>query len=176
MLYQHSNLGVNAGISPASNNLHVRVGLRREFGAIVPKYYDAEPKLDANGNQELDKDNKTATTPKREAASSFVAARMRVRGPFQTPEITECLASGTAAINAASGNGLPSFVTALSNVESQSANPAPTPAEVKAQAEADAQAAKAAAEAQAQADAQAKADAEAAKAQAEEAAKNKAGN
>lgn len=125
MLYQQSNLGVNAGISPATNNLHVRVGLRREFGAIIPKYYDSVPKVGADGAEVVDKDGKVVTGQKREAASSFVAARMRVRSAFETPEITECLASGTAAIQAAGGNGLPSFVTALANVTSATATPAP---------------------------------------------------
>lgn len=38
VLYQHSNLGFNTGIDPATANIHTRVGMRREFAAIIPKY------------------------------------------------------------------------------------------------------------------------------------------
>lgn len=91
VVYQHSNLGVNAGVSPATNNLHVRVGLRREYAAVIPKY-----------------ESDTRSEPA--AASSFVVGRMRVAGAFKTPETTEVIATGNAAIQAAGGGGLPKFI------------------------------------------------------------------
>lgn len=100
VVYQHSNLGMNAGMSPATNNFHVRIGLRREFAAVVPKY-DDDP---APGISHEDFN----------AASAFIAGRMRVIHPLKTPEVTECIATGEAAINAADGNVMPKFVTALS--------------------------------------------------------------
>ncbi len=99
VVYQHSNLGVNAGMSPATNNFHVRIGLRREFAAVVPKY-DDDP-LPGMENEDFN------------AASAFIAGRMRVIHPMKTPEVTECIATGEAAINAADGNVMPKFVTEL---------------------------------------------------------------
>jgi len=100
IVYQHSNLGINGGVSPATSNFYVRIGLRREFAAVVPKYKEEVPPFDV-------------PEPKYEndAASAYVAARMRVTGVFSTPQISEILATGQAAINAANGNRVPAFIT-----------------------------------------------------------------
>lgn len=111
IVYQHSNLGVNAGVSPATSNFYVRIGLRREFAAVVPKYED---------DHTTDKDGK----PRQEAASAFVAARMRVISPWKTPLINEILATGDAAVRIAgtkastSGSGAdstPAFIGGIPN-------------------------------------------------------------
>jgi hypothetical protein len=90
LLYQQSNLGLNAGVNPSTQNIHVRVGLRREFGAIVPKYT-------------IDKDGKATN----QAASAYFGSRARVKSPFRVPEVAEVMATGPAAVIAASaGNAL----------------------------------------------------------------------
>ncbi len=95
LLYQQSNLGLNAGINPSTQNLHVRVGLRRQFGAIVPKYALVE----------TDDSGKVTTTNK--AASAYFGSRARITSPFRVPEVAEVMATGRAAVIAAqSGNAL----------------------------------------------------------------------
>lgn len=89
ILYQQSNLGLNAAVDPATQNLHVRIGLRREFGAIVPKYED------------------DAKPGDKQAASAYFGSRARVTSPFRVPEVAEVMATGDAAIIAAkAGNAL----------------------------------------------------------------------
>lgn len=89
LLYQQSNLGLNAGINPATQNLAVRIGLRRQFGAIVPKYAKDS---DGDGNQ---------------AASTFFGSRARISSPFRVPEVSEVMVTGRAAVIAAqAGNAL----------------------------------------------------------------------
>lgn len=118
LLYQQSNLGLNAGINPSTQNLHVRVGLRRQFGAIVPKYALVE--TDVNG---------TVTTTNK-AASAYFGSRARITSPFRVPEVAEVMATGRAAVIAAqSGNAL-NFTTKApaANPESVGSNDAnPTP-------------------------------------------------
>ena len=40
VVYQHSNFGLNVGTNPATQNVHVRVGIRNEFAIITPKVMD----------------------------------------------------------------------------------------------------------------------------------------
>jgi hypothetical protein len=82
LVYQHTNLGLNAGASPQSGNIHARVGLRREFACIVPKVKTPQNEED---------------TPKIEAASSYVASRVKITSVFKSPEIDEVIATGMAA-------------------------------------------------------------------------------
>jgi len=125
IVFQHSNLGVNAGVSPATNNFHVRVGLRREFAAVVPKYIDEG--TDANANR--------VRAQRNEAASAFVAARMRVISPWHTPHISEILATGEAAVNIAkrnnggsAANATPEFIGDTSQTIENNKAPDPVPA------------------------------------------------
>lgn len=81
LVYQHTNLGLNAGASPQSGNVHARVGLRREFACIVPKVQTPQNEKD----------------PKIEAASSYVASRVKITNIYRSPEIDEVIATGEAA-------------------------------------------------------------------------------
>lgn len=102
LLYQQSNLGLNAGVNPSTQNLHVRIGLRRQFGAIVPKYA-----VDPDGGNT-------------QAASAYFGSRARVTSPWRVPEIAEVMATGEAAVIAAgAGNAL--------NFAATPATPAPSP-------------------------------------------------
>lgn len=93
LLYQQSNLGLNAGINPSTQNLHVRIGLRRQFGAIIPKYTTGETNPDG--------------TQTNKAASAYFGSRARITGPFRVPEVAEVMATGAAAVIAAkSGKAL----------------------------------------------------------------------
>jgi hypothetical protein len=91
LLYQQSSLGLNAAVNPSTQNLHARIGLRREFGAIVPKY-------------EKTKDDGTTEN---QAASSYFGSRTRITSPFRVPEVAEIMATGEAAtIAARAGNAM----------------------------------------------------------------------
>ncbi len=119
LLYQQSNLGLNAGLNPATQNLHVRVGLRRQFGAIVPKYA-----VGAEGERN-------------QAASAFFGSRARVSHPFRVPEVAEVMATGRAAVIAAQGGNALDFVTsddveALPPAESANASGPELPDDVSA--------------------------------------------
>lgn len=89
ILYQQSSLGLNSAIDPATQNLHVRIGLRREFGAIIPKYEKEDGKNE------------------KQAASAYFGSRARITGPFRVPEVAEVMATGEAAtIAARAGNAM----------------------------------------------------------------------
>jgi hypothetical protein len=89
LLYQQSNLGLNTGMNPSTQNLHVRVGLRREFGAIIPKYSKDEGGFET------------------QAASAYFGSRARITSPWRVPEVSEVMATGPAAVIAAkSGKSL----------------------------------------------------------------------
>lgn len=97
LLYQHSNMGMNTGINPANQNVHVRIGVRSEFAAVVPKYMKkAEAATDKNAAQE----------PNYEAASAYFGSRFRVNSIWQIPEAAEVLVTGQAAVIAASNGRL----------------------------------------------------------------------
>jgi hypothetical protein len=91
LLYQHSNLGLNTGVNPSNQAVHCRVGIRREFGAIVPKW--AEP-------------GKKKGEEKYEAASAYFGSRFRVSSIWKVPEAAEVLATGQASVIAASNGRL----------------------------------------------------------------------
>lgn len=93
LLYQQSSLGLNAAVNPTTQNLHVRIGLRREFGAIVPKY-------------ERDDDS-----GEKQAASAYFGSRARVTSPFRVPEVAEVMATGEAATLAAQAGDALDFTT-----------------------------------------------------------------
>ena len=82
LIYQHTNLGLNSGINPQTGNLHVRIGLRRDFACVIPKV--------TMKNQDTD-------TQDIKAASSYVVSRVRIRGPLEVPDIAEIIATGKAA-------------------------------------------------------------------------------
>lgn len=88
LVYQHSNLGLNTGINPANQSVHVRIGVRNEVVAIVPKYV-IPPK-----GTEVEK--------KFEAASAYFGTRFRINSIWEVPEAAEVLATGNAAVLAAS--------------------------------------------------------------------------
>lgn len=99
LLYQQSNLGLNAAINPSTQNLHVRIGLRREFGAIVPKY-------------EMEADSETLGIPdphEKKAASAYFGSRARITSPWRVPEVAEVMATGEAATIAAKGGNALDF-------------------------------------------------------------------
>jgi hypothetical protein len=79
-IYQHSNFGFNAGTSPQSGNIHVGIGLRRDFACVIPKI-----------------DSGDKATPNIRAASSYVVSRVRTKSPFAVPDIAEIIATGEAA-------------------------------------------------------------------------------
>jgi hypothetical protein len=94
LVYQHTNSGLNSGINPQTGNLHVRFGYRQDFGCVFPKI-----KSNAVGDEV-------------KAASSYVASRVRVRGPWQVPDIAEFMATGRAATNLGEkSDALTPFVT-----------------------------------------------------------------
>jgi hypothetical protein len=88
LLYQHSNLGLNTGINPANQSIHVRVGVRSEFAAVVPKYVKKQTDLKAKKDFE--------------AASAYFGSRFRVSSIWKIPEAAEVLVTGQAAVIAAS--------------------------------------------------------------------------
>jgi hypothetical protein len=88
LLYQHSNSGMNTGINPANQSIHVRIGVRREFAAIVPKY--------------IKRPDKVGSKPDFEAASAYFGSRFRVSSIWAIPEAAEVLVTGQAAVIAAS--------------------------------------------------------------------------
>jgi hypothetical protein len=88
LLYQHSSMGMNTGINPANQSVHVRIGARSEFAAVVPKYIKRQHEL---GNE-----------PEFEAASAYFGSRFRVSSIWKTPEAAEVLVTGQAAVIAAS--------------------------------------------------------------------------
>lgn len=95
LLYQHSTLGLNTGVNPSTQALHARIGIRREFGAIVPKY--AQPKIDKNAGT-----TDAKPVDDFEAASAYFGSRFRVTSIWAVPEAAEVLATGQAAVLAAS--------------------------------------------------------------------------
>lgn len=97
LLYQHSNLGMNTGVNPANQNVHVRIGARSEFAAVIPKYKE-RPIAPSNGAQ--------APVPNFEAASAYFGSRFRVTSIWTIPEAAQVLATGNAAVIAASGGRL----------------------------------------------------------------------
>lgn len=99
LLYQHSTMGLNTGVNPATQAVHARVGIRREFGAIVPKYVKA-----ASDDQKKDKNGDPI--PEFEAASAYFGSRFRVSSIWKVPEAAEVLATGQAAVLAASNGRL----------------------------------------------------------------------
>jgi hypothetical protein len=88
LVYQHSNVGFCSGLNPQTNNVHVRLGIRQEVAALIPK-------VDHNLT-----DDPKATDP--DAASTYIAMRVNVDNPFATPEVNELIATGQAAVNIAS--------------------------------------------------------------------------
>lgn len=82
LIYQHTNFGLNSGINPQSGNLHVRIGLRRDFACVIPK---------------ITMNNQETGTDDIKAASSYVVSRVRVHGPLEVPDIAEIIATGKAA-------------------------------------------------------------------------------
>lgn len=123
LVYQHSNLGLNTGINPANQSVHVRAGVRNEVVAIVPKY--VIPPKDG------EKENKF------EAASAYFGTRFRINSIWEVPEAAEVLATGNAAVLAASKGRLtlkaghddapttPASITSTN--QSPAADPIPTP-------------------------------------------------
>lgn len=101
LLYQQANLGLNAAINPSTQNLHVRIGLRREFGAIVPKY-EMEPNPDTPGIPD---------PHEKKAASAYFGSRARITSPWRVPEVAEVMATGDAAIAAAQAGNALNFTT-----------------------------------------------------------------
>lgn len=87
LVYQHSNLGMSTGINPANQSVHVRIGVRNQVVAIVPKYA-IEPE---DGRKK-----------KFEAASAYFATRFRINSIWEVPEAAEVLATGNAAVLVAS--------------------------------------------------------------------------
>lgn len=79
LVYQHTNFGMNAGLNPQTGNIHARIGLRKDFACVIPKITDE-------------------TTKEIKAASSYVSSRVRVRSPFEAPDIAEIIATGQAAV------------------------------------------------------------------------------
>ena len=108
LLYQQSNLGLNAGINPATQNLAVRIGLRRQFGAIVPKYAkDSTPPAASPSEDGGASGNEASTEAGNQAASTFFGSRARISSPFRVPEVSEVMVTGRAAVIAAqAGNAL----------------------------------------------------------------------
>ncbi len=98
LLYQHSNMGMNTGINPANQNVHVRIGVRSEFAAVVPKYKKKE--------EEPAPGQTTKPEPNYEAASAYFGSRFRVSSIWQIPEAAEVLVTGQAAVIAASNGRL----------------------------------------------------------------------
>lgn len=94
LLYQHSNLGMNTGINPANQNVHVRIGARSEFAALIPKYKVRQ----AEGVK--------TSEPNFEAASAYFGSRFRVTSIWKIPEAAQVLVTGNAAVIAASGGRL----------------------------------------------------------------------
>lgn len=90
LVYQHSNVGFCSGLNPQTNNVHVRLGIRQEVAALIPK-------VDHNIT-----DDPKATDP--DAASTYIAMRVNVDNPFATPEVNELIATGQAAVNVASAS------------------------------------------------------------------------
>lgn len=94
LLYQHSTMGLNTGINPANQNVHVRVGVRSEFAAVVPKYIKRQDATKVN------------EPPDYEAASAYFGSRFRVSSIWKIPEAAEVLVTGQAAVLAASNGRL----------------------------------------------------------------------
>lgn len=106
VVYQHSNFGLNAGMNPATQSIHVRLGMRNEFAIITPKleYDTTVEKMDPSGN--------VTTVPAKgyHAASSYVATRFRVKDPFKAPEVAEIVATGKAATTVGEAIGSAAFL------------------------------------------------------------------
>ena len=81
-------MGFNSGLSADSTSFHARLGIRQEIGAIIPKV-------------NLTTDDGTAKIGPN-AASSYVAMKVRSEGMNSAPEVQEIIASGVAARNLAS--------------------------------------------------------------------------
>jgi len=90
LVYQHSNVGFCSGLNPQTNNVHVRLGIRQEVAALVPK-------VDHNTDSAV-------SEAEPDAASTYIAMRVNVDNPFATPEVNELIATGQAAVNIASDN------------------------------------------------------------------------
>ena len=97
LLYQHSSLGMNTGVNPANQNVHVRIGARSEFAAVIPKY---------KVRPEPTKDGETPAETNFEAASAYFGSRFRVTSIWKIPEAAQVLVTGNAAVIAASGGRL----------------------------------------------------------------------
>jgi hypothetical protein len=100
LLYQHSNLGMNTGVNPANQNVHVRIGARSQFAAVVPKYVDTFKGQDGTALTTADGE------PQFEAASAYFGSRFRVTSIWQIPEAAQVLVTGQAAVIAASNGRL----------------------------------------------------------------------
>jgi hypothetical protein len=90
VVYQHSNFGLNVGTNPATQNVHVRVGIRNEFAIITPKI--------------------KAEDGTKKAASSYVATRFRVHDIYSVPEVAEIVATGKAATDIGASKGSAAFL------------------------------------------------------------------
>lgn len=100
LLYQHSNLGMNTGVNPANQNVHVRIGARSQFAAVVPKYVDTYKGQDGKAASTADRESQF------EAASAYFGSRFRVTSIWQIPEAAQVLVTGKAAVIAASNGRL----------------------------------------------------------------------
>ena len=93
LVYQHSTFGLNAALNPATQTGHVRLGLRDETAIIAPKLRPIDDEMAA---------------PK--AASTYVASRYRVSDPFKAPEVSEVIATGSAATSVGKAQGSAAFL------------------------------------------------------------------
>lgn len=84
-------MGLNTAVNPSNQSVHVRVGIRREFGAVVPKYI---------------KPSTPGQKDDYEAASAYFGSRFRVSSIWQVPEAAEILTTGQAAVLSASNGKL----------------------------------------------------------------------
>ena len=100
LLYQHSNLGMNTGVNPANQNVHVRIGARSQFAAVVPKYVDTYKGKDGAAQATANGE------PQFEAASAYFGSRFRVTSIWKIPEAAQVLVTGQAAVIAASNGRL----------------------------------------------------------------------
>lgn len=109
LVYQHSNFGLNAGLNPATQSTHIRVGMRNEFAIITPRlqYEGKFAELDDQGQPIGPTESGTGY----KAASSYVAARFRVSDPFKAPEVAEIVATGKAATSVGEMKGSSAFLS-----------------------------------------------------------------
>ncbi len=84
---------MNTGVNPANQNVHVRIGARSEFAAVIPKYKERTI-APVNGA--------APPNPNFEAASAYFGSRFRVTSIWTIPEAAQVLVTGNAAVIAAS--------------------------------------------------------------------------